>query len=120
MIAHAATGTLEAANPLELGRKGWTRSTLKAGDQMTANGYWAKSEPMTVAARMIELLGRWKLSVADDHYFKSSGLYFCASCPIIPEFERLERNRVWVAKEQLSEPGLTREQICDQSQEATS
>jgi hypothetical protein len=43
-------------------------------------------------------------------YFKSSARYFCASCPIIPEFERLERNRAWVA-EQLSEPRLTREQI---------
>jgi hypothetical protein len=32
-------------------------------------------------------------------YFKSSARYFCASCPIIPESERLERNRAWVAKQ---------------------
>jgi hypothetical protein len=37
-------------------------------------------------------------------YFKSNARYFCASCPIIPESERLERNRAWVAKQQLSEP----------------
>jgi hypothetical protein len=30
-------------------------------------------------------------------YFKSDKRYFCASCPIIPESERLERNRAWVA-----------------------
>lgn len=35
-------------------------------------------------------------------YFKSSARYFCASCPIIPEAERLERNRAWVA----SQPAL--------------
>jgi hypothetical protein len=32
-------------------------------------------------------------------YFKSSTRYFCASCPIIPESERLERNRVWVEQQ---------------------
>src|SRR5262249_9152317 len=30
-------------------------------------------------------------------YFKSDTRYFCASCPIIPETERLERNRAWIA-----------------------
>jgi hypothetical protein len=34
-------------------------------------------------------------------YFKSDKRYFCASCPIVPEAERLERNRDWVAR---SEP----------------
>ncbi|OYW23120.1 MAG: hypothetical protein B7Z49_03870, partial [Hydrogenophilales bacterium 12-63-5] len=29
-------------------------------------------------------------------YFKSPRRHFCASCPIIPEAERLERNRQWV------------------------
>jgi hypothetical protein len=32
-------------------------------------------------------------------YFKSDKRYFCASCQIIPESERLERNRVWVARQ---------------------
>jgi hypothetical protein len=53
-------------------------------------------------------------------YFKSSARYFCASCPIITEFERLERNRAWVARQQLSEPRLIQEQIWKQSQEASS
>ncbi len=39
-------------------------------------------------------------------YFKSSTRYFCASCPIIPESERLERNRAWVARRPPQEPGL--------------
>ena len=30
-------------------------------------------------------------------YFKNDQRYFCASCPIIPESERLERNRAWIA-----------------------
>jgi len=29
-------------------------------------------------------------------YFKSPGRAFCASCPVLPEAERLERNRRWV------------------------
>jgi hypothetical protein len=57
---------LEAASPAELGRKGWTRRTLKTGDQITVEGYRAKSEPMTAAARVIELSDGKKLSAADD------------------------------------------------------
>jgi hypothetical protein len=34
-------------------------------------------------------------------YFKNSARHFCVSFPIIPEYERLERNRAWVA----SQPG---------------
>jgi hypothetical protein len=33
-------------------------------------------------------------------YYKSPGRRFCANCPIIPESERLERNRTWVAAQQ--------------------
>ncbi len=40
-------------------------------------------------------------------YFKSSTRYFCASCPIIPESERLERNRAWVEKQPLPEPRVS-------------
>ena len=49
-----------------LERKGWTRSTLKGGDQITVQGYRAKSEPFVAAARMIELPGGTKLVAADD------------------------------------------------------
>jgi hypothetical protein len=36
-------------------------------------------------------------------YFKNSARHFCASCPIIPEYERLERNRAWVASQPVCE-----------------
>jgi hypothetical protein len=32
-------------------------------------------------------------------YFKSRKGQFCACCPIIPDAERLERNRSWVASQ---------------------
>jgi hypothetical protein len=70
MTATTAAGnqnwTLEAASPADLGRKGWTRNTLKTGDQITVEGYRAKSEPMTAAARVIELPDGKKLSAADE------------------------------------------------------
>ena len=70
MTASTAGGTqnwtLEAASPAELGRKGWTRNTVKTGDQITVDAYRAKSEKMTAAARMIELPDGKKLPAADD------------------------------------------------------
>jgi hypothetical protein len=70
MIASTTAGnqnwTLEAASPTELGRKGWTRNTLKTGDQITVEGYRAKSAPMTAAARVIQLPDGKHLSAADD------------------------------------------------------
>jgi hypothetical protein len=70
VTANAAGGnqnwTLEAASPAGLGQKGWKRNTLKTGDQITVEGYRAKSEPMTAAARMIELPNGKKLPAADD------------------------------------------------------
>jgi hypothetical protein len=36
-------------------------------------------------------------------YFKNSARHFCPSCPIIPEVERLERNRTWVASQSVCE-----------------
>ena len=49
----------EAASPQMLEAKGWMRTTLKAGDQISVQGYRAKSEPFVAAARMIELqIGR--------------------------------------------------------------
>jgi hypothetical protein len=70
MIASTTAGnqnwTLEAASPAELARKGWTRNTLKTGDQITVDGYRAKSEPMSAAARVIQLPDGKQLSAADD------------------------------------------------------
>jgi hypothetical protein len=34
-------------------------------------------------------------------YFKSSGRRFCSNCPIIPEPERLARNRAWIAAQRV-------------------
>jgi Family of unknown function (DUF6152) len=70
MTATAANGdqiwTLEAANPTELSRKGWSQNTLKTGDQIKVDGYRGKANQMTVAARAIELPDGKKLSAADD------------------------------------------------------
>jgi hypothetical protein len=60
------TWTLEAASPDDLARKGWSRDTLKTGDQITVEGFRAKSEPMTAAARVIQLPGGKKMSAADE------------------------------------------------------
>jgi hypothetical protein len=60
------TWSFEAASPRMLEGKGWTRTTLKDGDQITVQGYRAKSEPFVAAARMIELPGGKKLLAADD------------------------------------------------------
>jgi hypothetical protein len=57
---------LEAAGSTELAKKGWSRDTLKAGDQITVEAYRAKAEPMTASARVIELPGGKKMSAADD------------------------------------------------------
>jgi hypothetical protein len=70
MTATAANGdqiwTLEAASPTELNRKGWTQNTLKTGDQIKVDGYRARANQMTAAARMIELPDGKKLSAAED------------------------------------------------------
>lgn len=47
--------SFEAASPQMLEGKGWTKTTLKDGDQITVQGYRAKSEPFVAAARVIEL-----------------------------------------------------------------
>jgi hypothetical protein len=47
-------------------QKGWSQSLLKAGEQITVQGYRAKSEPFTMAARMIEVPGHPKMSAADS------------------------------------------------------
>src|SRR5215471_14724318 len=55
MTAPGANGdqiwTVEAANPTDLARKGWTQNTLKIGDQIKVDGYRAKANQMTANAR---------------------------------------------------------------------
>lgn len=73
VIRMTATGTnenrswtVEAASPADLARKGWSQDTLKSGDQITVQGFRAKSEPTTASARVIELPGGKKMSASDD------------------------------------------------------
>ena len=57
-----------------------------------------RSAPLLYAVHSGEAVRTCQRRSACCLYFKSSTRYFCASCPIIPESERLERNRAWVAK----------------------
>jgi hypothetical protein len=57
---------LEAASPTMLERKGWTRTTLKEGDQITVRGYRAKSQPFAGTARSVEFPGGKKMPIGDD------------------------------------------------------
>ena len=41
----------EAASPSAMENKGWQKDTLKEGQQITVQGYRAKSEPFVAAAR---------------------------------------------------------------------
>jgi len=54
----------ETGSLAEMEKNGWTKTTLKQGDQITVQGYRAKSEPYVASARMIELPGGKKLSSA--------------------------------------------------------
>jgi hypothetical protein len=58
--------SLEAASPAMLERKGWTKAVLKEGDRITVQGYRAKSEPFTAAARSIDLPDGKKMQSGDD------------------------------------------------------
>jgi uncharacterized protein DUF6152 len=56
--------SMEAASPNGMKSKGWTQAMLKQGEQITVQGYRAKSEPFVMTARMIELPGGQKMSSA--------------------------------------------------------
>jgi uncharacterized protein DUF6152 len=58
--------SLEAASPAMLEKKGWTKTMLKEGDQITVRGYRAKSTPFTGAARSVELPGGKTMPSGDD------------------------------------------------------
>jgi uncharacterized protein DUF6152 len=45
----------EAGNPNALARRGWKKNSLKAGDQVTVEGYRAKDGTFTMNARSITL-----------------------------------------------------------------
>ena len=56
----------EGASPSAMQKKGWQKDMLKEGQQITVQGYRAKSEPFVAAARMIVLPGGKSMSSADD------------------------------------------------------
>jgi hypothetical protein len=56
----------EGASPSAMEQKGWQKDTLKEGQQITIEGYRAKSEPFVAAARMITLSDGKSMSSADD------------------------------------------------------
>jgi Family of unknown function (DUF6152) len=58
--------SFEAASPSALMKKGWKKETLKDGEQITIQGYRAKSEPFMAAARVIVLADGKSMSSADD------------------------------------------------------
>jgi hypothetical protein len=51
----------EAGNPNALARRGWKKSSLKAGDEVTVSGFRAKDGTLTANARSIVLTDGTKL-----------------------------------------------------------
>ena len=51
----------EAGNPNALARRGWRKDSLKAGDQVTVEGYRAKDGTFTMNARSIVLANGTKV-----------------------------------------------------------
>jgi hypothetical protein len=60
------TWNFEAASPSMMQNKGWQKDMLKEGQQITVQGYRAKSEPFVAAARVIVLPGGKSMSAADE------------------------------------------------------
>ena len=56
----------EAGNPNALARRGWKKNSLKAGDQVTVEGYRAKDGTFTMNARSITLADGTKVFAASS------------------------------------------------------
>jgi hypothetical protein len=56
----------EAASPSGMEKNGWQKDMLKEGEQITIQGYRAKSDPFVAAARMITLPGGKSMSSTDE------------------------------------------------------
>jgi hypothetical protein len=61
-----ANWAFEAAGPALMEIKGWKQDMFKAGDEISVQGYKAKTEPNHAAARMITLADGKSLSSAPD------------------------------------------------------
>jgi len=58
--------SVEAASPNTMQKKGWQSDTLKAGEEITVQGYRAKTQPLVAAARVIVLSDGKSMSAADE------------------------------------------------------
>jgi hypothetical protein len=56
----------EAGNPNALARRGWKKTSLKAGDEVTVEGYRAKDGTFTMNARSITLAEGGKVFAASS------------------------------------------------------
>jgi len=56
----------EAGNPNALARRGWKKNSLKAGDEVTVQGYRAKDGSLTANARSIVLADGTKVFAASS------------------------------------------------------
>jgi hypothetical protein len=56
----------EAGNPNALARRGWKKTSLKAGDEITVQGYRAKDGSYTMNARSITLTDGTKVFAASS------------------------------------------------------
>ena len=56
----------EAGNPNALARRGWKKNSLKAGDEVTVEGFRAKDGTFTMNARSIILAGGTKVFAASS------------------------------------------------------
>jgi len=58
--------SVEAASPNTMQKKGWQSDSLKAGQEITVQGYRAKAQPLVAAARVIVLSDGKSMSASDD------------------------------------------------------
>jgi uncharacterized protein DUF6152 len=56
----------EAGNPNALARRGWKKNSLKAGDEITVQGFQAKDGTLTMNARSITLADGTKVFAASS------------------------------------------------------
>ncbi len=69
---HIANWTIELGGPNALERRGWTKTSLKNGDQITVNGWQARDESHRGNANTIMLPNGKELNAASSYFDKAS------------------------------------------------
>ena len=64
---NTADWTFETAGPLSLARNGWTRDSIRAGDQITILGYRSRSGLNIASARSVVLKNGQRLSAGSPY-----------------------------------------------------